>query len=71
MWEFTGDYMGGVFFSCVGRIQGATQPPTPSKYFEKLMQYAPRDDFSRLNICILSKGIGGGGGGVPLKGAVF
>ena len=28
MWEFTGDYMGEVgFFSCVGRIQGATQPP--------------------------------------------
>ena len=56
MWEFTGDYMGGVgFFSCVGRIQGATQPP--SKYFEKLMQYALRDDFSRLKFCILSKGI--------------
>ena len=66
MWEFTGDYMGGVgfFFLCRKDPGGNT---APSKYFEKLMQYALRDDFSRLNFCILSKGIWG----VPLKGAVF
>ena len=68
MWEFTGDYMGGVgFFSCVGRIQGGGGGNAP-KYFEKFMQYALRDDFSRLKFCILSKGIFWG---VPLKGAVF
>ena len=28
------------FFSCVGRIQGATQSPSPSKYFEKSNIYS-------------------------------
>ena len=48
-----------VFFLC-RKDQGGNTAPPPSKYFEKLMQYALRDDFSWLNFCILSKGIFGG-----------
>ena len=48
-------------FSCVGRIQGATQPPPLSKYFAKIDAiFSPETIVSRLNYCILSKGIGGG-----------
>ena len=54
------------FFLCRKDPGGNT---APSKYFEKLMQYALRDDFSRLTFCILSKGIFfGGGGGFAIKG---
>ena len=53
-----------VFFLCRKDPGGGNAP----KYFEKFMQYALRDDFSRLKFCILSKGIFWG---VPLKGAVF
>ena len=49
------------FLPRVRGVLGATQPPSPPQYFEKLMQYSPSEA-----IDILSKTVGG-----ELKGVVF
>ena len=56
------------FFSCVGRIQGATQAPSPSpNILKNWCNIHSETIFSRLNVCILSKGVWGGGGGVKWR----
>ena len=58
-WEFTGIIWEElVFFLCRKDPGGNTAPPPhPLQIFWKIDAICTRDDFSRLNFCILSKGI--------------
>ena len=72
--SFTGDYIGGFFF-LYRKDPGDNTVPLPPPNILKKCNIHYETIFSRLNICILSKGVCGvvvffwGGG--ALKGAVF
>ena len=65
---YTGLYRMSLGYFCVGRIQGATTPPPPN-IPKNWCNIHSETIFSRLNVCILSKGVCGVY--LRLKGGVF